>query len=345
MSEFLPLLVGFSVGASALLMLAFATVYRGLDLPWQSRLVGWVMLLGLAHTQWSHLGIAASGASMPLNRAYVLVLFLQSLGFYWLLLGVLRPAEQWRRWEWVLPVLVLLAGTSVPLAGAIPLALGMGTGFALHLALLLYRLRALRRWFRLELPAVLVIALMGVATAVTGLWAPLGLGWSQYAQVYTWLIALGFFGVLWLLLAVPDIASKTQEAVTQSYAQTTLGRIDVEAKLGELARLFEVERIHRDEGLSLARLAELLELSTHQLSELVNVRLGMGFSKLVRQHRVRDAQRMLVEEPRASVLSIGLAVGFASQSTFYVAFKDELGMVPGQYRKQARGVDTTDAPA
>ena len=335
MSELLPLLVGFSLGAAALLMLAFATAYRGLELPLQSRLGGWVMLLGLAHTQWSHLAIAASSASMPLSRAYVAVLFLQSLGFYWLLLGLLRRDEDWRRWEWGLPLAALLAGLLVPLAWAVPLALGMGTGFALHLAALLYRLRGLRRWFRLELPVVLVFAGMGVATAAIGLWAPLGAGWALYAEVYALLIAIGFLGVLWLLLAVPDIAGKTREAVAQSYAQSTLGRVDVEAKLAALTRLFEVERIHRDEGLSLARVAELLELSTHQLSELVNTRLGIGFSRLVRQHRVRDAQKMLVDEPRASVLSVGLAVGFASQSTFYVAFREELGVVPGQYRKQA----------
>lgn len=343
MSELFPLLIGFSLGVAVLLMLALATAYRSLDLPRQSRVAGWVMLLGLAHTQWSHLGIVDSTEAMPLTRTYVVVLFLQSLGFYWLLLGLLRRSEDWRRWEWSLPPAVLVAALLVPLAWAIPLALGMGTTFALHLALLLYRLRALRRWFRLELPVVLAFALMGFTIGVVGVWAPFGLGWSAYAQVYAWMIALGFFGVLWVLMAVPDIASKTQEAVAQSYAQSTLGRVDVEAKLVELTRLFEAERIHRDEGLSLTRVAELLELSTHQLSELVNARLGLGFSKLVRQHRVRDAQRMLIEEPRASVLSVGLAVGFASQSTFYVAFKEELGVVPGQYRKQALGASTDSA--
>jgi len=334
MTDPLPLLVGFSLGASALLMLAFATAYRGLDLPLASRLGGWVMLLGLMHTQWSHLQIAASTASMPLTRAYVLILFLQSLGFYALLLGLLRPAADWRGRDWLLPLVVLAVGASVPLSWAIPLALGMGMLLALHLALLLYRLRALRRWFRLELPMVLVFALMAPIIGAVGLWSSLTGSWPVYAQVYSALIAAGFVVVLWLLLAVPDLASKTREAVAQSYAQSTLGRVDVDAKLAELSRLFEVERIHRDESLSLARTAELLELSTHQLSELVNTRLQMSFSKWVRGHRVRDAQRMLVDEPKASVLSVGLAVGFASQSTFYVAFKDELGLVPGQYRKQ-----------
>jgi len=179
----LPLLVGFSLGVAALLMLALATAYRSLDLPLQSRAAGWVMLLGLAHTQWSHLGMLDATAAMPLTRSYVLVLFLQSLGFYWLLLGLLRRNEDWRRWERSLPLLVLAAGAVIPLAWAIPLALGMGTVFALHLALLVYRLRALRRWFRLELPVVLVFALMGGAIGIAGVWAPFGLGWPAYVQI------------------------------------------------------------------------------------------------------------------------------------------------------------------
>ena len=43
---------------------------------------------------------------------------------------------------------------------------------------------------------------------------------------------------------------------------------------------------------------------------------------------------MLVEEPRASVLSVGMASGFNSQSSFYVAFKEQVGEVPGAYRQR-----------
>ena len=61
----------------------------------------------------------------------------------------------------------------------------------------------------------------------------------------------------------------------------------------------------------------------------------MGFSRLVRQHRVDAAKKMLIAEPRASVLSVGLSVGFTSQSNFYVAFKEMTGTVPGKFRTQA----------
>jgi AraC-like DNA-binding protein len=42
---------------------------------------------------------------------------------------------------------------------------------------------------------------------------------------------------------------------------------------------------------------------------------------------------MLLAEPRASVLSVGLSVGFTSQSNFYEAFREIEGSTPGQYRK------------
>ncbi|MEO8746091.1 MAG: AraC family transcriptional regulator [Rhodanobacter sp.] len=325
------LLIGFSMGAALLLALAFSTVYRRVDLPSQSRLGGYVMFAALLFTQWSHLRIIQSDAPMPLTRAYVVVLFLQAVGFYWLVLGVLRPAG--RRWEWTIPMAVLVVGALVPLVWAIPLGLAIGAGFALHLAALLYRLRAMRQRFRLEVSVVLLFAVMGVAAGATGLAAPFALSWVEFARFYSALIALGLFLVVWLLLAVPDLALKTQEAVALSYAQSTLGRVDVDAKLAALRQLFERDRIHRDESLSLGRAYELLALSPHQLSELVNVRLATGFSKMVRHYRVQDAKRMLLGEPNASVLSVGMAVGFASQSTFYIAFKEVQGTTPAQFRR------------
>jgi transcriptional regulator GlxA family with amidase domain len=60
----------------------------------------------------------------------------------------------------------------------------------------------------------------------------------------------------------------------------------------------------------------------------------MGFSRLVRQYRVDTARQMLLDEPRASVLSVGMAAGFNSQSSFYVAFKEQVGEVPGEYRQR-----------
>jgi len=330
----LQLMVGFSVGMAMLLTAVFAVGYRQLALPWQSRLGGFVMLTGLALTQLAHLQFASDAMEALPTRRYVVVVFLQSLGFYWLLLGMLRPEGEWRRIEWALPVAVLALSLSIPLAWAIPVALAIGAAAALHLGALVYRLRAMRRWFALELRVLVLFALMAIAVAISGLLAQHGLGWYGYAWTYAALITLGFLVVGWLLLSVPDLVPKTREAVAVAYAQSTLTRIDSDAMAARLRQLFEQDQIHRSESLSLATVADMLGLSTHQLSELVNTAFGIGFSRLVRQYRVETAKQMLIDEPRASVLSVGMAAGFNSQSSFYVAFKEQVGEVPGEYRQR-----------
>ena len=49
---------------------------------------------------------------------------------------------------------------------------------------------------------------------------------------------------------------------------------------------------------------------------------------------MEEARKMLVNEPKASVLSVGMSVGFTTQSNFYAAFKEIAGIAPGQYRKE-----------
>ena len=63
------------------------------------------------------------------------------------------------------------------------------------------------------------------------------------------------------------------------------------------------------------------------------VQLRADQTAVVRERRLAAAKAMLVAEPSASVLSVGLSVGFTSQSNFYEAFREIEGMTPGQYRK------------
>jgi len=337
MTELLIVLSGWSIGMAVLLSVALVTAYGNQPWPLSAKAGGMVMLAGLAHTAWGNVGLAHLASDATPSARYAWVLFLQTLGFYLLVRGLLQPAAKAKYGLLVSAAIVLLAAVLAPPTLAIPMAMMIGTAFAMHLALLLYRLRATRRWFRIELPVVILFGLLGAVAAVASWLTPQWLAWSQFALVYSLQIAGAFLLVGWLLLAVPDLVTKTQEAVLTSYAQSTLGKVDVDHAAERLRQVFEDEHVYRDESLSLAKLAVLLELSSHQLSELLNARFGIGFSRYVRQHRVAAARRMLLDEPKASVLSVGLSVGFGSQSTFYVAFKDEVGVVPGEFRKRELG--------
>jgi AraC-like DNA-binding protein len=330
----LTALAGACTAFAALLALALIAAPRRLPMPHSALFGGAMMLAGLTFTAWQHVELAALGADDPPPWSYGAGLFAQSWGFYALLAGVLQPAEQ-RRWLVMAGgALSLALALLVPPTGAIPVSLAIGTAYALHLGLLVWRLRATRRWFRVELPVVLAFALMGLGVGLAGALTPRVIPWDVFALAYSLQMAAGFLLVSALLMLVPDLAAKTQEAVATSYAQSSLGKIDVTQAGERLRRLFEDEHLYRDEDLGLAKLARRVELTPHQLSELLNVRFGESFSKFVRRHRVAAAQRMLVDEPRASVLSVGLSVGFGSQSTFYTAFKEETGLVPGEFRRR-----------
>ena len=333
-SSLLTALAGACTAFAALLALALTAAPRRLPMPRSALFGGAVMLIGLTHTAWQHVGLASLEASASPPWRYGAGLFAQSWGFYALLAGVLQPADARRLAIIASGAMSLALALLVPPAWAIPVSLAMGTAYATHLAVLVHRLRATRRWFRVELPVVLAFAVMGLGVGVAGLLTPSLLPWMTFALAYSLQMAAGFLLVSALLLLVPNLATKTQEAVSTSYAQSSLGRVDVAQATERLRRLFEDEHLYRDEDLGLAKLARRVELSPHQLSELLNVRFGESFSKFVRRHRVAAASRMLIDEPRASVLSVGLSVGFGSQSTFYAAFKEETGLVPGEFRRR-----------
>lgn len=336
-----PILIALAGAASALaalLALLLAVAPRRIEMPISARIGGALMLLGLTHTAWRHVELAALSATDAPPWTYGAGLFAQSWGFYALLAGVLRPIERGGFGVAMLGIVSVVCAALVPPRFAIPLSLALGTGFALHLALLVYRLKATRRWFQVELNVVAVFALMGLIVGVCGALTPHVVDWPSYALAYSLQLVAGFLLVSALLLLIPDLAAKAADAVAVSYAQSTLGKVDVAAATERLKRLFEVEHLYRDEELGLAKLALSMDLSPHQLSELLNTRFGESFARFVRRHRVAAAQKMLIDEPRASVLSVGLSVGFGSQSTFFAAFKDETGEVPGEFRRK-RAVD------
>jgi AraC-like DNA-binding protein len=332
--------IGFSLLTSVLLVLVMTTNTHDLPMPPASRVGGGIMLAGLCHTQWIHFQALRGEGELWGGFAYALILVVQSAGFYWLLLGMLRPPRtRWHFLEWSLPLLPALVVTMVPIRYRPVVALAAGVAISVHIGMLLHRVRTQRRHFRIELRTLAVFGLMAVALVGLGFSAP-ALDWPAFAAAYAVLVSAGFMLVLYLLLRFPDLARKTEEAVTAAYAVSTLGKVDIERVLAMLRRSFEEEHVYRDQELSLSRLAEQLDLSGHQLSELINTQLDTSFPRLVRQYRIEAAKRMLIDEPRASVLSVGLSVGFNSQSGFYSAFKDVTGTVPSQYRTRPDGANT-----
>jgi len=129
-----------------------------------------------------------------------------------------------------------------------------------------------------------------------------------------------------------DLIQSIKETET-SPKKSTLSTVNTEDKIDRLKRLFEDEKIHREEELRLSDLSLHLRLSIHQTSELLNQILGTSFADIVKEYRVKDAVQKLIHEPERSILDIALDCGFTSKSVFNDSFKKYQGITPSEFRK------------
>ncbi len=113
-----------------------------------------------------------------------------------------------------------------------------------------------------------------------------------------------------------------------------LANVDVTNLEKNLEIVMEEEKLYCDEDLNLPRLSEVLEVTTHQLSQYLNDHYNMNYNCYINNFRISDAKKLLIEEPDRSTLSIAYAVGFNSYSVFYTAFKKQALLSPAQFRKK-----------
>lgn len=323
------LLIGYSLFAAPLLAL---TRLRGDGNP-LSQTMGIALPLTLAGLQLVHFAYLRDGLALIHGPFYAMLLFAVAPAFY-LFSAPLLQARTPSRPGQLLHLLPIPLAPLLPHRLALPLSFAVGAVYLFWLGRSIHALRAQRSRFRLELLMIGGLFLVALLVLALGLAMPLvpeRLFFALYA------IAIGYALLLadLLLSYAPRISTEVAEAARETYAVSTLTNLDCDALLARLESLMVQERPYLDPGLDLPGLAGRLGVSPHQLSELINTRLGKGFSRYIREHRVGAAQAMLLAEPAASVLSVGLSTGFTAQSNFYDAFREITGMTPGRFRKVA----------
>src|SRR5690606_28387216 len=102
-------------------------------------------------------------------------------------------------------------------------------------------------------------------------------------------------------------------------------------------RLMELEKPYLNSELNLVKLAEQMNLSTHQLSFLINNAFGENFFNFINRYRVRKAKELLKDPDydHFNVLVIAYESGFNSKTSFNNTFKKMTAYTPTEYRKNA----------
>jgi AraC family transcriptional regulator len=97
-------------------------------------------------------------------------------------------------------------------------------------------------------------------------------------------------------------------------------------------RIIEFVEEHLAEEISLADLAELVDLSLYHFARAFTQSFGVPPHRYHMAQRIERA-RSLLEKPALSVTQIGIQIGFREASSFTKAFRRFTGLTPTEYRR------------
>ncbi|TFF36858.1 helix-turn-helix domain-containing protein [Mucilaginibacter psychrotolerans] len=109
----------------------------------------------------------------------------------------------------------------------------------------------------------------------------------------------------------------------------------------KLESLMTAEKLHLDNELSLPQLADAIGASVHDLSFLLNEKIGLNFFQFVNAYRVEEAKQIMLSDKykHLNILGIAYSAGFSSKTTFNTVFKTQTGMSPSAFMKQHKSIN------
>lgn len=119
------------------------------------------------------------------------------------------------------------------------------------------------------------------------------------------------------------------------YDGKLLGERERQMFMDKLKEKIEGEHWYKNGDLKLDSLAEVLAMTPHELSQLINLEYATNFSDFLNRHRV-EALKQLLHDPEhqhKTVLELAIACGFNSKSALNRAFKKVTGVTPSEFKR------------
>jgi AraC-like DNA-binding protein len=99
----------------------------------------------------------------------------------------------------------------------------------------------------------------------------------------------------------------------------------------QLLVLLEQEKIYLRSDVSLDGLADRLNTTRHNASQVINEHFGLNFFELMNKYRIQDAVEILEKDKKVNIIDVAYQVGFNNKVTFNKSFKKFLSQTPSQF--------------
>ncbi len=140
------------------------------------------------------------------------------------------------------------------------------------------------------------------------------------------------YSIIFVLLYKKDTAYLFAPSPVK-YQHKKVDHTEAAVLLQKLEQEIVSKAIFKNTELTVSELAKAINLSSHQLSQLLNDNQGQNFTSYINQYRIHEACKMIAANHPFSLEAIGYEVGFNSKSTFYAAFKKITGTTPFAYKE------------
>ena len=161
-----------------------------------------------------------------------------------------------------------------------------------------------------------------------------------YNSLILLLIITFFFinRVLVKALHQPEIFAGIElKEAREKYTGSKLKHDELERYFSHLLSILETEKLYLDPDLSLQTLARHMQISSKDLSQVINQRSGKNFFDFINSYRCEEAKNLMrTSDPKVTILEILYEAGFNSKSSFNKEFKKLSGTTPTEYRKLVR---------
>lgn len=129
--------------------------------------------------------------------------------------------------------------------------------------------------------------------------------------------------------------AKIEKKQIAKYQRSGLSQQAISTLENKLTTLMSVQEPFLNPQLKLNDLAQLLEVSSHHLSQILNDSLKQNFYEFINAYRVEKAKKNLLAPSKQhyTIEAIAFESGFQSKSTFNTVFKKKMGYTPSRWRK------------
>ena len=129
---------------------------------------------------------------------------------------------------------------------------------------------------------------------------------------------------------------KSFRVADNKYVKSGLSDSERAKLIINLKEVMETEKSYLENDLNIHDLAKMLNTTFHKLSQVINESFHQNFFDFINTYRIEESKHLLKnpESKKYTIISIAYDCGFSSKSSFYKAFKKNIGTTPMEYIKR-----------